>query len=480
MKKGFTLIELLAVIVILAIIALIATPIILNIIDDTKQNADLISRNTYINEVERKLVVNSEGYDFSNSVCSVVESDTDNLSVGDLICDGIPIDIEISGTTATQGLIVFINGKAAIIQDLKVGNSVYNESSMESGLYDLNGTYIKTWQELIDEESITIQNTTLKTISQDMEGMLVIDDTITTLGYDVGSSCSLTAVVMPDSITTTTIRSFTNCSNLKTAIISKNLEALDMEMFSYTAIESILIPEGVKTIGRNAFRYTPIKSVSLPSTLTTIDMYAFETTPLESVVIPEGVTSIGWSAFRYDESLKNVKILGTQTNIGSQSFYGSGIEELYIKGGVIDMSAFSYCPNLNNVVIEEGITSIGMNAFAGSSINNIELPDSILSIGHYAFFNTTLGNITLGAGLTTIGESAFGNSTITSITIPASVTSIGRAAFSYTSNLTDVYFESTTNWSKGETPISSTDLANSATAATYLKESFDYAWTKSE
>ena len=39
MKKGFTLIELLAVIVILAIIALIATPLILNVIDDSKKGA---------------------------------------------------------------------------------------------------------------------------------------------------------------------------------------------------------------------------------------------------------------------------------------------------------------------------------------------------------------------------------------------------------------------------------------------------------
>ena len=35
-KKGFTLIELLAVIVILAIISLIAVPIVLNIIDDAR------------------------------------------------------------------------------------------------------------------------------------------------------------------------------------------------------------------------------------------------------------------------------------------------------------------------------------------------------------------------------------------------------------------------------------------------------------
>ena len=40
MKKGFTLIELLAVIVILAIIALIATPIILGIINDARDEAN--------------------------------------------------------------------------------------------------------------------------------------------------------------------------------------------------------------------------------------------------------------------------------------------------------------------------------------------------------------------------------------------------------------------------------------------------------
>ena len=39
MKKGFTLIELLAVIIILAIVALVATPIILNVIDDARKSA---------------------------------------------------------------------------------------------------------------------------------------------------------------------------------------------------------------------------------------------------------------------------------------------------------------------------------------------------------------------------------------------------------------------------------------------------------
>ena len=51
-EKGFTLIELLAVIVILAIIALIATPIILNIIDNTKEQSAKRSIDMYANAVE--------------------------------------------------------------------------------------------------------------------------------------------------------------------------------------------------------------------------------------------------------------------------------------------------------------------------------------------------------------------------------------------------------------------------------------------
>lgn len=52
-NKGFTLIELLAVIVILAIIALIATPIVLGIIEDSKNNANRISAEYMMDSVEK-------------------------------------------------------------------------------------------------------------------------------------------------------------------------------------------------------------------------------------------------------------------------------------------------------------------------------------------------------------------------------------------------------------------------------------------
>ena len=74
-SKGFTLIELLAVIVILAIIALIATPIVLDIIKDSKVSA----KERSIENIERaaKLYIVSE-YETKN------ESAPSQITIGEL------------------------------------------------------------------------------------------------------------------------------------------------------------------------------------------------------------------------------------------------------------------------------------------------------------------------------------------------------------------------------------------------------------
>ena len=77
-KKGFTLVELLAVIVILAIIALIATPIILGVIETSKKGASENSALGYLDAVEKQIarkihdyyMDNSEGESFSAIVAS--------------------------------------------------------------------------------------------------------------------------------------------------------------------------------------------------------------------------------------------------------------------------------------------------------------------------------------------------------------------------------------------------------------------------
>ncbi|ANF95741.1 type II secretion system protein [Paenibacillus bovis] len=64
-EKGFTLIELLAVIVILGIIAVIAIPLIGNIINNSKTNADLNTANQVYNAA-RMYVIGQENGDFGS------------------------------------------------------------------------------------------------------------------------------------------------------------------------------------------------------------------------------------------------------------------------------------------------------------------------------------------------------------------------------------------------------------------------------
>ena len=111
MKKGFTLIELLAVIVILAIIALIATPIVLSIINDVKQSALLRSSEYYITGIENSIMKKSmnTGTAYKPNVCIV-------YSNGDLLCDNEDIlVVEVKGEKPTSGEITFEEGKVANI-----------------------------------------------------------------------------------------------------------------------------------------------------------------------------------------------------------------------------------------------------------------------------------------------------------------------------------------------------------------------------
>ena len=94
-NKGFTLVELLAVIVILALIALIATPIILNVINDAKKQAAKDSAYGYMDAVE-KYIVSSELEDESipDGTYSVEELNSMGVSVKGSTPDNGTIKIE--------------------------------------------------------------------------------------------------------------------------------------------------------------------------------------------------------------------------------------------------------------------------------------------------------------------------------------------------------------------------------------------------
>ena len=107
-KNGFTLIELLAVIVILAIIALIATPIILGIINDARKESQERSAELYLSAVDLAVVKRNMTEGFTPEECTITE--------GIVNCTGYeePLKVEVDGETPISGTIKFENNKATM------------------------------------------------------------------------------------------------------------------------------------------------------------------------------------------------------------------------------------------------------------------------------------------------------------------------------------------------------------------------------
>ena len=134
MKKGFTLIELLAVIVILAIIALIATPIVLSIINDTKESATLRSADFYLDGVELA-VSQSILKDISIPDGQYPIMKDGNICVGDIdnndACTGDVLEVEVKGEKPNNGVIEIESGQISDILLYSGNNKVVKNEDGE-------------------------------------------------------------------------------------------------------------------------------------------------------------------------------------------------------------------------------------------------------------------------------------------------------------------------------------------------------------
>ena len=123
-KKGFTLVELLAVIVILAIIALIATPIILNVIDDAKTNAAKNSAYGYIDALEK-----ANAQDMLSSESINVLSGDYTISDGALTHGESAVTVKFKGTKPTSGTLTYAEGKLSSGSTITVDGKTFTSDA---------------------------------------------------------------------------------------------------------------------------------------------------------------------------------------------------------------------------------------------------------------------------------------------------------------------------------------------------------------
>ena len=105
-KKGFTLIELLAVIVVLAIIALITTPIVMNTIKNAKKGAAERSADNYVKAVEQNVAESRmDGTKIANVTSNIQPDGNLCLASGCGENDKDKITIDMNGTKPSSGTV---------------------------------------------------------------------------------------------------------------------------------------------------------------------------------------------------------------------------------------------------------------------------------------------------------------------------------------------------------------------------------------
>ncbi len=262
----------------------------------------------------------------------------------------------------------------------------------------------------------------------------------------------------------------------------------------------VIIPEGITSISAYAFeKCENITSIITPNTLQKIDEGAFwNCSSLTHITLGNGVTHISEPAFGgctsiayitvSDDNLAYTSIDGNLYTKDEKTLIkyavGSASTSFSIPVGVknIGVAAFSGCQSLTSITIPEGVLSISRSAFNECiSLANITLPDTVTSIGDYAFCKCiSLTEIMIPNKAKSIGKSAFtGCINLTNAVIGDSVIAIGDWAFDGCNRLASVKFNNTKGWKAYSTIITSKDLSNKKTAASYLKGSYrSLGWSR--
>ena len=441
-KKGFTLVELLAVLVILAIISLIAIPIVSEIIAGAQTKTNHGNAKLYKKAIEKAVMSYSLDKDFPNTTCTVL--DGGNLDCNDPSLPK-PFEIDVSNAKHIKGggTITFIDKKIVVFDYLTIDDTSYELKNGElvaikptdASCFDFTTDKVKSFEinyetcksalpEIVSAFGGNLNSEKTDDICKggDGNGEFTISEMLAVPTY---RQIAIQYGVVKDSVvieqsSNATITGY-HCSDTDVVIPSTinghPVAEIALVSFYNKGLTRVTIPNSVTAIRNGAFQQNQLTRVTIPNSVTTIGNGAFASNPMTSLTIGNGVTTIGDNAF-HGNQLTSVTIPNSVITIGNSAFYSNEISEL---------------------TIGNSVTTIGDSAFEENQLTSVAIPNSVITIGSFAFFLNQLSSLTIGNSVTTIGRAAFDSNHLTEVVIPNSVTTIGESAFQYnrlTSTLT--------------------------------------------
>ena len=403
-KNAFTLIELLAVIVILAVIALIATPIILGIVEDAKKDAFLRSVELVLSSTDLDVMdkVTDSGYQYEIIEGSLIEN---KELVGYEIVDKEKCIIFFANIGMPEEMATLVCNNEPITEDNKTLTEIALEQPEEAIMYIEEG-FLKE-----------VYNYTDLGLAKNLNGMNG------TINYDANGQEEYA------------IHNGVYCV-MKTSDMSK------AEISDYKEGECrIIIPTSEK-----CFAYEPVYEYEIIDVNKCIQYQIDEYGDSEDVATSlcnnepheyfdgETLTEYLPSNLSFAESLlESGAVSRTQlSEVFIVDYYNNEEND----------SNKPACPRdvvIPNSINGVSITQIGDKAFRLKEIESVVFPKSITTIRKGAFAENKLtGELDLSNTVVTIidgnafsGDNDENNNLITSVKFPNTLESIGSGAFSY-------------------------------------------------
>ena len=244
-----------------------------------------------------------------------------------------------------------------------------------------------------------------------------------------GSSCPLSKIHFPSTLTSISPNAFEKWTNLTEFNIPHGTL---LEPGAFTGCSNIInidtsestrydFQSGCLTIPEDDTLVLATKSYEgIPSGITILANNSFDALSSLTSIDLNGVTTVGQQTFRDCPNLTSVTMTNnTVQSLGNQAFYN--------------------CINLSTVTLSTNISEIPAYAFYGTKLSTLNIPYSVKKISEAAFrLNTNLTSVSFDAGsnCTELGAQAFSKcSSLTGITLPSGITKIDDRAFEECTNL---------------------------------------------
>jgi len=193
--------------------------------------------------------------------------------------------------------------------------------------------------------------------------------------------------------------------------VTLNYQVISAEEKTVKVIDSKYVDEQPNTSATNA------ATISIPAEVNGYAVVALENCifqswqSLENVILPGTITNLGNGTFHFCQNLRTINIPDGVKEIGGELFSGcTSLLSIVLPSSVeaINSEAFENCSSLRNIVIPDGVKTIGRESFRKcSSLTSITIPNTITVIGKKCFDDSGLESIVIPASLTEIGERAF-------------------------------------------------------------------------